>query len=163
MNVQVIAQLDTAYSADATEASLAPLLLFLPHLSRTQLASLSSHTQFCGGNLLACGLYQLDKPDASLGDAPARRLGRILLLHVTDAGLAEVWRTDETAAVTDMRWHRLGSMLVTATAGGTVETWHVQDSAARRVHSCAVVDDSNQLALSIDLSSAVHPTLVQQW
>lgn len=69
--------------------------------------------------------------------------------------LTEVGRTDDTAAVTDMRWRPDASQLITTTATGFAECWTIGDQyELQRAQRLAVVD--NQLALSLDLSTVVQ-------
>lgn len=81
----------------------------------------------------------------------------------------EAWRTDDTAAILDMKWQRrsdagaTNALLACVTASGAVDLWALPDEGElgmRRTSQCHVVD--NQLALSLDWNDGVARRFVWQ-
>nr|XP_012639894.1 diphthine methyltransferase isoform X1 [Microcebus murinus] len=122
-------------------------------------------------HLLACGTYQLRKPDGGLGaqsqsgldpDEPQIRLGRLYLYSLNDNStqpLVEVQRKD-TSAILDMKWCHVpvaGQVLLgMANASGSIELFHLVGSEESRfklqpLSSLAL--EENCLALSLDWST----------
>ncbi|XP_018414852.1 PREDICTED: diphthine methyltransferase isoform X2 [Nanorana parkeri] len=113
--------------------------------------------------VLACGTYQLKKPDGNeKSDDPHMRLGRLYLYtydpHQLFSPVTELQRI-ETAAILDMKWCHIPlsdhPVLGIANAKGALELYKLQSRGescqVELVHSMDVGDDC--LALSLDWST----------
>ncbi|XP_063287835.1 diphthine methyltransferase [Pelobates fuscus] len=117
-------------------------------------------------NILACGTYQLKKPENGCGeeewDRPHERLGRIYLYsYAADqlfSPVAELQRM-ETAAILDMKWCHLPvadhPTLAIADAKGSVALYRLLDNkeSCRLESMCNVELGEECLALSLDWST----------
>ncbi|XP_056394838.1 diphthine methyltransferase [Hyla sarda] len=141
---QTLQVLDTEYSADAVEWC--PLDDW--------------------GTVLACGTYQLKKPDSEVSgevsDDPHLRLGRLYLYHYNPHQLfspvSEVQKI-ETAAILDMKWCQMPlsetPVLGVADAKGALELYRLQGNreSSRVQPACSVDLGDGCLALSLDWST----------
>lgn len=122
--------------------------------------------------ILACGTYQLKKPDCknpNESDAPHVRLGRLYLYHFEEqifVPLTEIQRL-ETAAILDIKWCPVPvtehPVLGVANARGGVEMFHLMgnEKSCRFELLCAATLGEECLALSLDWSARqeqwLHP------
>uniref|UniRef100_A0A8C5R5P5 Diphthine methyltransferase n=1 Tax=Leptobrachium leishanense TaxID=445787 RepID=A0A8C5R5P5_9ANUR len=115
-------------------------------------------------NILACGTYQLKKPesgpDDEASDRPHTRLGRLYLYsYAADqifSPVTELQRT-ETAAILDMKWCRVPvsdhPTLAVADAKGAVTLYRLHDDSCRLQSVASVALGEERLALSLDWST----------
>ncbi|KAM4696448.1 diphthine methyltransferase [Rhinophrynus dorsalis] len=144
---QTLQVLDTEYSADAVEWC--PLGDW--------------------ATVLACGTYQLKKPDSKPGgedfDDPHTRLGRLYLYHYAPdqmfSPINELQRI-EMAAILDMKWCHLPvaehPILAIANAKGALELYSLEGSkeSCRLAPMCAVEVGPECLALSLDWATGLR-------
>ncbi|KAG8542586.1 hypothetical protein GDO81_026458 [Engystomops pustulosus] len=118
------------------------------------------------GTLLACGTYQLKKPDSKVSgednDDPHLRLGRLYLYHYDPhrvfSPVTEVQRI-ETAAILDMKWCHVplwdSPILGIADAKGSLQLYRLQGNreSSRVQPTCSVDLEGDCLALSLDWST----------
>ncbi|XP_036095168.1 diphthine methyltransferase isoform X4 [Rousettus aegyptiacus] len=117
-------------------------------------------------HLLACGTYQLQKPEDKSGldmDEPQVRLGRLYLYSFSEDSsacpLVEIQRRD-TSAILDMKWCHIPvaghALLGAADAGGSIELLRLVGSEWNAptllLSSCCVLEE-HCLALSLDWST----------
>ncbi|KAG8998509.1 hypothetical protein FRB94_006854 [Tulasnella sp. JGI-2019a] len=135
---------DTIYCADSVE--------FCPHPLAT--------------DILVCGTYQLQKPDAShptenQSPIAQRRLGRCYIFSVDNEGvLTELQRVD-LPAIPDMKWSHTytetNALFAIADAEGSVTLyrWSLEKRELQEVQKIRVRDPTN-LCLSLDWSDRRH-------
>ncbi|XP_044162427.1 diphthine methyltransferase isoform X1 [Bufo gargarizans] len=118
------------------------------------------------GTVLACGTYQLKKPEPDVSgedsDNPHLRLGRLLLYHYNPqqffSPVTEVQKI-ETAAILDMKWCHVplseSPVLGVANAKGVLELYRLQgQKESSRVQPVCSADLGDEcLALSLDWST----------
>ncbi|XP_048669212.1 diphthine methyltransferase isoform X2 [Marmota marmota marmota] len=121
-------------------------------------------------HLLACGTYQLRRPDAASGskgglevEEPHVRLGRLYLYSFNEdnstSSLAEVQRRD-TAAILDMKWCHIpvagSALLGLADASGSIQLLRLggsEKSSSLLQPVSSVILEEQCLALSLDWST----------
>lgn len=121
-------------------------------------------------HLLACGTYQLRRPDAGSGskgglevEEPHVRLGRLYLYSFNEDGstfsLAEVQRRD-TAAILDMKWCHIpvagSALLGLADASGSIQLYRLrgsEKSSSLLQPLSSIILEEQSLALSLDWST----------